>query len=194
MMEFLEKRKTAIRIMKNSFDGNDAVHYSIGKTGLGYSFRKEALARFMFDYCERRSGVYLSKNNQGIICFYLNSIPVCWIYNLWDELCLGLLAIGPFRVFRVLKRSSLVSKARASQGEHLHCWYLGVESDVRTMTTAIELRNLLYSASSKTGLPVLAETTMTQNRDVYVRMGFRVYEEIRLRGLVTYCLILDPPL
>lgn len=191
-MELLEKRKIATRIMKNSFDGNDAVHYSIGKIGAGYLFRKEALARFMFDFCERRGGVYLSKNNKGVICFYLNTIPVCWIDNLWDEICLGILAIGPFRAFRVLQRSNLVSKAQAKIGEHIHCWYLGVEPDARTMTTAIELKNLLYKASLKTGLPVLAETTMIQNRDVYVRMGFRVYEEIKLKGLITYCLILEP--
>ncbi len=193
-MEISEKRKRAIRIMRNSFDGNDAVHYSIGKNGWGYSFRKEALARFMFDFCERRGGVYLSKNKKGIICFYLNTIPVCWIYNVWDELSLGLLAIGPIRAFRVLKRANLVSKARSKFGEHIHCWYLGVEPDARTMATAVELRNLLYSASSKTGLPVLAETTMIQNRDVYIRMGFRVYEEIKMKGLITYCLILEPPL
>lgn len=181
-------RDRAIDIMYHTFDENPAVAFTIGIHG-NYSFRKRRLATFMYDFCNRRKGVRLSDNRKGIICFYEKNAPVSFLATAWDELCVGLFAIGPFRLARVLKRSRLVRQRHQLFPNYIHCWYLGVELEHRDMKTAIELKHLLIKESASAGLPILAETTMLQNKTVYERIGFKTYDIIDVNGLKTYCMV-----
>jgi hypothetical protein len=184
-------RDTGIEIISESFDGNPAIVFSVGH-GWGYQFRKKRLAAFLYDFCTRRNGVYFSSNKKGLICFYHSSSKVPWYLNLWDELCVGILAVGPFRLFPLLKRSKEIKKAQAPFGPHLHCWYLGVMSGYRDYTSSAELKNILFKASDENGIPVLAETTIDQNKMVYERMGFQHYGNVTVNGMTTYLLVRHP--
>lgn len=180
-------RKKAISIIQNTFSGNPAVDFTIGTKGL-FQFRKKRLASFMFDFCNRRNGVFLSTNEKGVICFYQHHTKVLPLITLWDELCVGFFAIGPFRLWRVLQRSKEVKKRHQKFSDFIHCWYLGVETPHRDMMTALELKNLLFEASEKSQLPILAETTILKNKRVYERIGFKTYDTIDLNGVRTYCM------
>ncbi|MEZ4798276.1 MAG: hypothetical protein R2809_00570 [Flavobacteriales bacterium] len=131
----------------------------------------------------------MSQNRKGIICFYKNDFQVSWLLTFWDELCVGLLAIGPLRLGAVLKRSKEVKKRHRQFEQFIHCWYLGVEHEYRDMKTAIELKDMLLKESASLGLPILAETTMLQNKHVYERIGFKTYDTFELKGMKTYCLV-----
>jgi len=190
---FVLMRSAAIHILSESFDGNPAIVFSVGK-GWGYQFRKKRLAAFLYDFCNRRKGVFFSSNNKGLICFYHSEVRVPWYQNLWDEVCVGLFAVGPIRLFPLLKRSKEIKRAQAPFGKHLHCWYLGVLSGHRDFTSSAELRNILYQESDASGIPVLAETTIDQNKNVYERMGFQHYGNVTVNGMTTYLLIRSPKL
>lgn len=112
--------------------------------------------------------------------------------DLISECRLALLAVGPFRLIKVLARSIAISRIRKRQGEHLHCWYLGVQSGYRDYITAASLRDVLFQQAERLGIPVCAETTMEQNRRVYERMGFITYDEISTFGMKTYLMIYFP--
>lgn len=180
-------REQCIHIIQRTFEGNPAVDFTIG-TGWPLRFKKKRLAAFMFDYCHRRNGVYLSENGKGIICFYRHSTPVFPLYTFFDELCVGALAIGPFRLKKVVERSREVKRHHKKHSDFIHCWYLGVLKEYRDMSTALELKKLLIAQSNRSGLPVLAETTILQNKRVYERIGFKTYATIEIKGVTTYML------
>lgn len=183
-------RQEAIHIISESFDGNPAIVFSVGR-GWGYRFRKWHLASFVYDFCKRRDGVHISSNGKGIICYYHSDSQVSFFTNLWDELCVGLLAIGPWRVWRVLERSRKVKEAQTVFGPHLHCWYFGVLDGYRDFSASAELKNKLYADSQRFNVPVLAETTILQNKRVYERMGFEWYGSVNVAGMETFLLVLN---
>ncbi len=177
--------------MEASFDGNPAVTFSIGK-GRRYSKKKRALAEFLADYSILRNGLYISKNETGVICFYDSNSHLPFFQELSLEIKLLLRAIGFWRLPKVLWRSFLIRKQQKKIGPHLHCWYLGAAPEGRDFTAAIELKNILFKASDRLQLPVLAETTMTQNNRVYERMGFKTYATVVVSGMKTFCMIREP--
>jgi hypothetical protein len=183
-------RDRALKIMCDSFDSNPAVLYSIGNKR-AYQFRKRHLAAFMYDFCQARMGVRFSSDGHGIICFYHSQAKVNFLRNLYDELCLALFAVGPFRLGSVLRRTKAIRAAQVPKDAFIHCWYLGVESEHRHYTAAAELRDILYQTSAEWNLPILAETMIDQNKRVYLRMGFIQYGEVTVDGKTTYLLRRD---
>jgi len=184
-------QRLALRLMELSFDGNPAVHFSIGR-GSGYERRKRELALFMYRFCALRDGVFFSKDEKAIILFYHSEKRVPFFSNLLIEARLVLRALGVKRAVLTFLRKQRIDRHRASIGPHLHCWYLGAEPDGRKYTAAAELRDLLFAESDRLGLPVLAETTMLKNKNVYERMGFAVYASVEFSGMKTYLLKREP--
>lgn len=184
-------RAIAIQLMEASFDGNPAVHFSIGK-GNNYLKKRKALAEFLADYSILRKGLFISGNKKGVICFYRSDerIPFLREFNL--ELKLLFKAIGFWRLPKVLWRSFLIKRNQKKIGSHIHCWYLGASAEGRDFEAAIELKEMLYKESDRLQLPVLAETTMTQNNRVYERMGFKTYATVVVSGMKTFCMIREP--
>lgn len=191
---FLKEKEIAVKIMQESFDNNPAVHYAIGKKeAVFYKARRKALASFMYTYCKNREGIFISPNGNGVICFYPSSAKFSFLHDIIAELKLALFGVGIIRLLPVMMRANAVARIRNKQGEHLHCWYLGVREGKRDFKTAVWLRDLLFSHAEKLSLPVCAETTMLQNKMVYERMGFITYEEIKTFGMTTYLMIFFPP-
>lgn len=178
--------------MVRSFDGNPAVHFSIGRSGRGYASRKRQLAEFMYSYCKRRNGIYLSRNSNGLICFYESERKANRIADFLDEVKLVFFAVGLFRLLPVIRRNFIAARRRNAIGPHIHCWYLGVKKGMRDYRTAAELRDKLFTESERLNLPVLAETTMIRNKNVYERMGFMTYDEIVVSGMRTYLMMYHP--
>ncbi len=181
----------AIRLMESSFDGNPAVHFSIGN-GRGYARRKKELALFMYRFCALRNGVYFSDDEQAIMLFYHSAMKVPFWKNFFIEARLVIKALGARRAVLTFLRKLKIDHHRRAVGPHLHCWYLGAAPEGRHYSSAAQLRDLLYAESDRQGIPVLAETTMLQNKNVYERMGFVVYASVEFSGMKTYLLRRDP--
>jgi hypothetical protein len=183
----MTEREQAMLLLVSSFDGNPAVHYSIG-SGWGYDFRKKQLAAFMHDYCKARNGVHLSSNGLGIMLYYHSDVSIPFLQELYLELKLVSLALGPLRAWRVWKRQQKVRLLHKAEQPFIHCWYLGAVSEGRQFDAARELRNKLYQESDATQRSVLAETTMLQNKNVYERMGFFTYASVHVCDMETFLL------
>ena len=184
-------REIAIQLMEASFDGNPAVYFSIGE-GKNYLKKRKALAEFLTDSSILRKGLFISSNKKGVICFYSSEEHIPFFQEIILEIKLLFKAVGIWRLPRVIWRSFLVKKQQRKIGAHLHCWYLGASTEGRDFTTANELKDILYKASDRLKLPVLAETTMTQNNRVYERMGFSTYATVVVSGMTTFCMIREP--
>jgi hypothetical protein len=183
----MSEREQAIQLLVGSLDGNPAVHFSIGK-GWGYEFRKKQLAAFMYDYCKARNGIHLSSNGLGVMLYYHSDARITFLRELYLELKLVFFALGPLRGWRSWKRQNKVRQHHATEHPFIHCWYIGALSAGRQFDAARELRNKLYAESDLTQRAVLAETTITQNKNVYERMGFFTYASVHVGGMETFLL------
>jgi GNAT superfamily N-acetyltransferase len=186
-----QEKTTAISIMSDSFSDNPAISFSIGKKG-SFEKRKKALAHFLYGYCKRRDGVFLSEDQHGVICFYHSDRAT----NIWTELhaeiTLVLSAIGIRRLYRTWLRSHLIRKKQVVHAPFIHCWYIGISKEHRGHRTAYELMQLLFEESKKTGRPILAETMIPQNKRVYERMGFVEYARVNVHQTTTFLLVFAP--
>ena len=177
--------------MADSFTDNPAIAFSIG-SGDQFEKRKLALAHFLYGYCKRRDGVFISEDQHGVICFYHSDKPT----NIWAELraeiLLVLSAIGIRRLYRTWRRSHLIRKKQAVYAQYIHCWYIGISKEHRGHRTAYELMQLLFEESKKTKRPILAETMIEQNKRVYERMGFVEYAQVNVHQTTTFLLVFTP--
>lgn len=146
----------------------------------------------MYRFCALREGVYFSDDEKAIMLFYHSEFKAPFWKNFWIEFRLVVKALGPRRAVLTFLRKQKIDRHRKAVGPHLHCWYLGATPEGRNYTSAAQLRDLLYAESDRLGLPVLAETTMVQNKSVYERMGFAVYASVEFSGMKTYLLKREP--
>lgn len=178
-------------LIRQTLQGNPAVHFSIGE-GFGFSFRSHELARYLVRYAERRNAVHIDSKGLGVIFFYLGHEEQRTWRDQADELRLLLLAIGPFRVWRVLRRKKRMDRFHAQFKRFVHCSYMAIPSSDRSLPLAWELRSMLFQYADELQLPVLAETTMIRHKNVYLRMGFEVYAQLEVASITTYLLCRYP--
>jgi hypothetical protein len=179
----------AIRILSSTYENNPAVEFTVGKDASFHKRRK--LAAWVVQFAERREGLWLSKDGHGAMVLYHHNYPVpFWVK--WYEKLWIIFKIIPLSQLRfVLKRSRQIAQHHKEQGAFLHCWYIGVEEGYKDGVAARELFAMLLDKASFHELPVLAETTIEQNKRVYERIGFKVYATIETAGMKTYLLRLN---
>lgn len=165
-----EDKIEAVRIITNTFDQNPSVNIVIGSGG---NRRKKIgkLGNYAFIKAMNRQGAYLSSNRQGAALCFLSDAKGGNFAEFWAELRFALV-IPPRKVIQTLKRESYIKKNRF-EGKHLYFWFLGVEKGGGQ--AVFELKEHLFELSKKENLPILLETSVDRNREVYERYGFEVY-------------------
>ena len=175
-----------IQMVKRILEQIPSAEFTVG-AGWGACRRRRVLAHYLIDEAAQNNGVYMDQAEQGIILFYpsVNKKPVCWKVRLM----MIFIAIGPFRLTRVLRRKSKVEAMRSQYPPHIYCSFLGVLPEARGTQAILELRDILFQKSREMQLPVMVETVIPKNKRIYERIGFKTYAEVEIEGLVTYCLI-----
>lgn len=92
-------------------------------------------------------------------------------WELFAELSLAM-AISLKQSLVVLKREKEIKQRRIRE-PHLYFWFFGAEP---VGNDARELKNEIFHWSKKTALPILAETSVLRNKEIYERFGFKVYD------------------
>jgi len=77
-------------------------------------------------------------------------------------------------VFETLKREAYIKKHRF-KGNHLYFWFFGVKKGGDR--AGFELKNYMFDYSKKEQLPILLETSVQRNKEIYERYGFHVYHQ-----------------
>jgi hypothetical protein len=178
--------RNALDILRETLVDNRSVLFTIGNKGF-FRFKVDLVAKFLHSEASRNTGIFLDSHKNGIICFFeaKNKKNAHW----WNQFLLIFFAVGPFRIFRVLKRKQEVELFHQQFKNYIHCSYLAVRKEARGSATIYELRNALFNFQTEKKLPILIETTIEKNKRVYERIGFHVYEERKVAGLTTYCMI-----
>ncbi len=175
-----------IQMVKRILEQIPSSEFTVG-SGWGSCRRRRILAHYLIDEAYQNNGVFLDSSKQGIILFYpsINKKPVCWKV----KLMMIFIAVGPFRLKRVMQRKAQVEKMRSVYPPHIYCSFLGVLPEARGSQSVLELRYILFRKSEELNLPIMVETVIPKNKRIYERIGFQTYSQIEIDGLVTYCLI-----
>lgn len=162
----------SVRIIANTFDANPSVNIVIGDKG---NRRKKIkrLAEFAFVKAINRKGAFLSDNKMGTALCFRSTEKSSSISEFYYEIRFAL-AIPVRKVFQTLKRESYLKKNRI-EGEYLYFWFLGVQKGGGK--AGFEMKDYLFQLSEKEKLPIILETSVERNKDIYVRYGFEVYHE-----------------
>jgi hypothetical protein len=165
-------KKDSVAIIAETFDANPSVNIVIGDKG---NRRKKIsrLADYAFIKALNRDGAYISDNKMGTaLCFRSNrgsSTLKEFLYEMRFAV-----AIPIKKVVQTLKRESYLKKHRY-KGDHLYFWFLGVKNGGGR--AGFELKDYLFQLSEEENLPILLETSVERNKDIYLRFNFRVYHE-----------------
>lgn len=184
-------KSDAIRILYSTYGNNPAVEFTVGKGSPLH--KRKLLATWVANFAERREGLWLSKDGHGALVLYNFHYPVPFFTRLYEKLWMVARVIPFAQLPAVLKRSKQIARFHHQHGKFLHCWYIGVEQGYKDGTAARELFSMLRDTARFHQLPVLAETTIDQNKRVYERIGFKCYATIETNGMTTYLMRLDVP-
>jgi len=169
-------REKVVNIIAESFEGNPSVNWVI-KNDSKRIKRIKILAEYAFSNVQRRGGVYLSSNEEGVILFYKDNEYKEGIADYIDQAKLAIGAVGLNRVGSILNRESYKKKIRPADGEFIYCWFYGVKDIARGKGAAIELKNYIFSEADRKQLPIYLETSLPKNLIAYKRYGFEIFHE-----------------
>jgi hypothetical protein len=162
----------SVRIIANTFDANPSVNIVIGDKG---NKRKKIkrLAEFAFVKALNRKGAFLSDNKMGTALCFRSTEKSFSLSELYYEIRFAF-AIPVKKVFQTLKRESYLKKNRF-EGPHLYFWFLGVQK--WGGKAGFQMKDYLFQLSKSENLPIILETSVERNKDIYERFGFEVYHE-----------------
>lgn len=171
-----QDRDRVVDIIAESFEGNPSVNWVI-KNDKKRLKRIKVLAKYAFSTVQRRGGVYLSSDEQGVILFYKENDYKEGFADYIDQAKLAFGAVGLNRVGSILYRESYKKKIRPRNGEFIYCWFYGVKNDAKGKGAAVELKNYIFSEADRLQLPIYLETSMQKNLIAYKRYGFETFHE-----------------
>lgn len=167
-----EDQKRVLNILTSSFASNPSALWVI-KQDHKVAIRLQALIEYAVKTGIRNDGVFLSDDETAAaICF--EEPAKTTISSYWDQVQLIRKAIGISRVPQVLKREAYLKQHRPT-GPFLNFWFLGVDPKRKGSNGVHDLKRGLFELSAKKQLPILMETSVLRNKEVYEYFGFEVY-------------------
>jgi hypothetical protein len=163
-------KEVSVRIITETFYTNPSVNIVIGDKG---NRRKKIsrLAEYAFIKSMNRDGAFISDNHKGTALCFRSESKGFSLKELYYEVRFAF-SIPIRKVYETLKREAYLKKHRYD-GEHLYFWFLGVEKGGGR--AGFELKDHLFNLSEQERLPILLETSVERNKDIYLRYGFEVY-------------------
>ncbi|WP_436516963.1 hypothetical protein [Ekhidna sp. To15] len=161
-----------IHILTQSFQTNPSALWVIKQDGKVQK-RLEALIEYAVKTGLENNGVFLSDDESAAaICF--EEPAKSSLNSYWNQVQLIRKAIGISRVPQVLKREGYLKKQRPNE-PYLNFWFLGVDPEKKGTGGVYDLKEGIFRLSQEKELPILLETSVERNRNVYERFGFHVY-------------------
>lgn len=162
----------SVNIIAETFDANPSVNIVIGDGG-NRQKKIRRLAEYAFIKSLNRSGTFLSDNRMGTALCFRSDVGSTTFKEFMYEMRFAF-SIPIVKVVQTLKRESYLKKHRYKDA-HLYFWFLGVKKGGGA--AGFEMKDYLFELSAKEKLPILLETSVERNKEIYERYGFTVYHE-----------------
>ena len=170
MLANYKDKKIAVDIIYETFNTNPSVNIVIGSGG-NRKKKISRLASYAFIKSLNRSGVFFSTNKNGVaLCFHSDEGSTSFREVIHEVRFAFSIPIK--KVIQTLKREAYIKKNRY-KGSHMYFWFFGVQKGGGS--AGFELKNFLFQHSKDKQLPILLETSVERNKDIYERYGFHVY-------------------
>ena len=162
------------RLLTSAFRQNPWITFLADPERRQAAFKR--IIDFSIGYAYRRGGVLLSPDAKAAaLCFRQNpSDRESWIDHL-ARLRLAVTSMPPTKLWTAIRHQRYLREQLPQEESFLRCWFLGASSDAPANRSTHQLVRSLFDWSDSAQLPLLAETTLAQNRRVYERYGFEVY-------------------
>lgn len=163
-------RITVVDILYHSFKENKSVDFVVKQDK-----RKDKRLRTLMEYSyyqgSRHGTIYLNENKTAC-AITLNSIKQkTTLKDIYWDLKLVVECIGITRVFKVLKRESLIKKNHPNF-KYVHLWYIGVLPNHQGKGLGGMLMTEIMNNASEKCLPIYLETSAERNFKFYENLGF----------------------
>jgi len=168
-------KKEFLRIITESYRVNPSVLWVLKKDHK-IEKRLAGLAQYCWKEGMLQEGIYISKNGAGIAIFYPLHEKKMGIKSVFLQLNLVLRAIGILRLRTVLRRDHYIARNRSAK-KCIYFWMYAVDPKSRDGVAAREIKDFAFQMANEKGLPILAETSVPQNKKVYERFGFQTYHQ-----------------
>lgn len=170
-----EKSKLA-SILSKSFRFNPNI-LAIVKNDSKTEKRVAALCDFCVEIAFAKKGAYISNNEKGAALLFENDAPIPLFFRIRQYFFMGQYCVGWNRALTMLRREALIKSTRFAN-KHLYFWMMAISNDDHIYTIK-EMKRDSFALSKKLNLPIVAETTTTQIRDIYsLRYGFELYAHL----------------
>lgn len=166
-----EQMERVLEILSNSFRNNPSVD-SVINSQRDKLNQIDVLVNYAYWKARNRDGVFISEDERGVALCFKSDQQRINLKELVAELSFAR-AISFKKAIQAVKREKEIKRKRISD-PHLYFWFFGAEpggNDAR------ELKNEIFRWSEKSKLPILAETSVSRNKEIYQRFGFKVYDE-----------------
>ena len=171
-----EDKQRFIDIIVDAFANNPSV-MDVVKQDDKKAWRLRKLAEYSFAFGERRKGNYLSTDKNGIVISYVEDVKRGFMDHLADLKLIAQVS-GLRRAGYLLRKEAYKSKVRPKEPFY-YVWFLGVDSAYRGGECIQELKRRVFDEAERLKLPILLETTVEKNKNVYEYFGFELYHEYR---------------
>jgi len=163
---------TIVEILYQSFKENYSVNYVVKQ-----DHRKEKRLRTLMKYSYyqgvRNGRIYLNKDKTACAIILNSTKKKTNLQDIYWDVKLVFKCIGLMRIFKVLKRESLIKKNHP-KFEHIHLWYIGVLPEHQGNGNGRSLMTKIINDAFESGLPIFLETSTVRNFKFYENLGFHL--------------------
>lgn len=136
--------------------------------------RIKHLCSFCFDTALAANGVHITSDNKGVGLMYRMKDKKFRLYDFVLYLKLVFQVIGVSRLDEIIIRERYI-KTHRLKGDYLYFWMVAVDPNSKGIEPMKEMTYWSIDKSKELNIPILAETSVEQNRRVYERYGYKVY-------------------
>jgi hypothetical protein len=169
----------AVAIVCVAFKDIDAV-----TSVIKYDSKKEERVKVLFDFCVsvsmEKEGAFLTSDEMGVALLFKSWKKLSLASSVSNYFKLVHYGISWERAPSVIIRDHHVQKRRIKE-KHLYFWLLGFDNSVKDLQRMIQIRDFCFAYAKELQLPIAAETSNQGALKMYLRYGFKIYDEWKPR-------------
>ena len=175
----LRDKHFVIDLLTRAFDDNKSVNFVVRQDAQ----RVKRIARLMnysYNVCNAFGEVWVSDDRAACaLLLFPDRKQTTFKSILWD-LKLAFSVVGIDRVKNVLHREGVIKANHPRRANFAYLWFLAVHPEQQGEGAGTRFLKTLLAECEKMKRDVYLETSMPRNLPFYDRLGFEVYETVKL--------------
>jgi GNAT superfamily N-acetyltransferase len=172
-------KQSAIQILANAFQHNPAVNDTLHPSG-NRDRRMAALMSYLVDTAIAKDGLFLTDDNKGAFLLYDPVLRPNGIADTFRQLKLVNNCIGWSRLSYASAKDKKMRSFRPAHS-HLYLSMIGTMPDEQNRGTGKVMLEHIKQLAKSSARNVYLETSVTKNVEWYLRHGFTIHGEWKIR-------------